>query len=434
MSPDKWPQWALAVLCIAMIVIITIVMAKNATLTPLENALLTFILTAASCFISYLATKIYAEAGFNQVLRDHGVQIARNVMELKSQISSLSDWVSTKRAVLIEEEGGNQDIEAALEHIQLTLRGFQGLADNAVGGIAGVIGDAYNQYEDFLDKITRIRKEAEVETFEITERLQNAGTPTDARDLEEQLVKISDEAKRKVSALAERSSMPIPITSLPHAFTAKCPSCSAVNTFDMIPQRGETKIVVCPACRNRFNAHLSSTQDVVTRPLRTQSGIPIRVENWQQPDNLETEARAILVQTQALVNPGVLTSIIGLVLRVDQTLRASGTPASPYELQRQILSNPDKGCTSGEVRTFLKLAFWGRGFELPDSQPKSFKSNYTNILTEDQLLQAYTRGAIGRLKSVRPVTKAQSIVLSKVLFSSNLEKREPLVASIIAET
>lgn len=433
MTPQKWPQWVMAVIAVALIIIVAVVMTKSTNPTPLENGLLTFILTAASCFISYLATKVYAEAGFNQVLRDHGVQIARNIMELKSQIGSLSDWVGTKRAVFLEEDQDhNHNVEATLEHIQLTLRGFQGLADNAVGGIAGVIGDAYNQYEDFIDKITRIRSEADVKTFELKERLLGAGV-ADVKDLEDQLNKITDETKRKVSALAERSSMPIPLASLPQAVTAKCPSCYAPNTFEMIPRAGETRIVVCRACGNRFNAHLSSTQDIVTRPLRFQATPPAKSGAWQHPENVESEAKAILLQTQALVEPGLLTSIIPLVLRADQALAARGGAKTPYELQADILKTPDKGCSSRDLRNFLKLVFWGRGFEIPEPQPKTFKSNYTNVLTEDHVLVAYTRGAIGRLRSLRPLAKAQSMAISKALFSSDFQQREPLVSSIISE-
>jgi len=99
-------------------------------------------------------------------------------------------------------------------------------------------------------------------------------------------------------------------------------------------------------------------------------------------------------------------------------------------LQARVLVDPEKHFHSSAVRAFFKLVFFGRGFDLSETQPKHFKSPYSNAITEEGLLIAYVRGAIRRLGALRPVTKAQSVALSKVLFGNHFEEKQALIAKL----
>ncbi|MEK7753184.1 MAG: hypothetical protein AAB654_14770 [Acidobacteriota bacterium] len=116
---------------------------------------------------SLIVTKIYAEQGHGQSLRDHGVQIAGGIIVLKRQIESLADWIAAKRNQTKSGPQVPEVTDAALEHIELTLSGFRGMTDAALGGIAGVIGDALAQYEPVMGQVSRIRLDAVHQTREI---------------------------------------------------------------------------------------------------------------------------------------------------------------------------------------------------------------------------------------------------------------------------
>src|SRR5258708_30372740 len=61
--------------------------------SPREGAYQALVLTIASVIASLIVTKIYAERGYGQNLRDHGVQIACGIIILKRQIEVLADWI-----------------------------------------------------------------------------------------------------------------------------------------------------------------------------------------------------------------------------------------------------------------------------------------------------------------------------------------------------
>jgi len=111
--------------------------------TPREAALEEVILTAALMIGTFLVTKMYAERTYSRRLRDQGVQIAIGIMALKRQIEALSDRVAHKRELVAENGKGSSD--PIFEHVERMLQGVRGMTDAALGGIAGVIGDALAQ-------------------------------------------------------------------------------------------------------------------------------------------------------------------------------------------------------------------------------------------------------------------------------------------------
>jgi hypothetical protein len=426
-------------LCIALIVTMCVLMARTAQPTPLENALMTLVLTAASCVISYLVAKVFAERGFNEAMRDHGVQIARGIMELKTQIGNLSEWVSSKRTGLSIGFHPAQ-VDPTLEHVELTLEAFRGLADNAVGGIAGVIGDAYGQYEDFIDEVGRVRSEAQLKTFEIEREIESAGSPTDVAKLQTKISEIAEQTERKISALAKTASLPIPPTAAKRAFSTSCPSCSTIASFEMVDRAGETKPLTCKNCGAHFNAHLSAAKEIFTRAIsgpqpafKFHPPMTVGFAPWQEPSDVRGEARTLLQKTQAYVEPAYLSELIELVIRFDGETRAERRDCTPWEIQAQLLANTTKKAPNVGVRNFFKLIFLGDGFDLDTVTPKTFKSSYSRPLTMAGLQAALVRGVVRRLMRLRPVSLNNSLDLAVLLFGATGAGQEPLVADIIRE-
>src|SRR5216684_586783 len=143
-SKSTWPDIIIRALLMLLVIAASVVMfylMSRPNHTALETALEAVILTLASILASFLITKMYAEASYTRTLRDHGVQIASGIMVLKRQIESLTEWVAQKRSHLPNGDGIDP-YDSILEHVEQTLLGFRDMTDSALGGIAGVIGDA----------------------------------------------------------------------------------------------------------------------------------------------------------------------------------------------------------------------------------------------------------------------------------------------------
>jgi len=163
----------LAVLMVALGAWMAFLIATSDGKSPREGAYQAIVLTIASVIASLIVTKIYAEQGHGQSLRDHGVQIAGGIIVLKRQIEALADWVAAKRNQLQAGLQIPEVTDAVLEHIEQTLSGFRGMTDAALGGIAGVIGDALAQYESVMEQVSRVRLDALHQTREIEQKNPN---------------------------------------------------------------------------------------------------------------------------------------------------------------------------------------------------------------------------------------------------------------------
>ena len=214
------------------------------------------LLTIASVIASLIVTKIYAEQGYSQNLRDHGVQIAGGIIVLKRQIEVLSEWVVSKRNQVRAGAHIPEVTDAVLQHIEQTLSGFRGMTDAALGGIAGVIGDALAQYESVMEQVSRIRLDALHQTREIEQKLQTAVSPAEIGALQTQIQEIALKTERDIAQLAPKSAIPIPEQTkrlaeevpLLRPFSCPCPACSKDNSVQMPNRAGETRTMNCACC------------------------------------------------------------------------------------------------------------------------------------------------------------------------------------------
>ena len=172
--------------------------------TAREIGLATFILAVASGFLSVVTTKMYAKIGFDETLRDHGVQIAKAIRVLQVEMTVLQNWVFQKRVWLKGSPKAADFVDPALEHIEQTLRICQNMTGTALGGITGVIGDAVAQYESLMAEMSRVRLETSRETAELEEEIESASSPEDLEQLQDRLREITEQGQEKISKLVQR--------------------------------------------------------------------------------------------------------------------------------------------------------------------------------------------------------------------------------------
>jgi hypothetical protein len=224
----------LAVLMVALGAWMAFLIATSDGKSPREGAYQAIVLTIASVIASLIVTKIYAEQGHGQSLRDHGVQIAGGIIVLKRQIEALADWVAAKRNQLQAGLQIPEVTDAVLEHIEQTLSGFRGMTDAALGGIAGVIGDALAQYESVMEQVSRVRLDALHQTREIEQKIQIAVSPAEIAGLQGQIQEIALKTERDIAQLSRKSAIPIPEqpkrlaeeAPLANSFSCPCPTCT----------------------------------------------------------------------------------------------------------------------------------------------------------------------------------------------------------------
>lgn len=355
--------------------------------TPRETFLETFILTTASIVVSAAATKAYAEISAGKSLRDHGVQIAGIIMQLKRQMEGLNDWVTQKRLTFIDSEK-NDGTDFVLEHIEETLVGFQGMTESALSGIGGVIGDALAQYETVMQQISQMRLDALNKTNEIQQKIEQVDSTETVANLRTQIEEIEQKTLSEIAKLARSSVLPIPDLPTRRRIREACPYCSEMNSFDVIDRQGETKVVDCSRCKQRFSVHSLHGSQVLVRPFTTARIIapPVLLSDKAR------RAKTFLVETSFWVPPSVLYKLIDGVLEKDKYITENGGERTPIALQNSILSDitlrQDADASNDAVRNFLKIAFTGGAFEFVSKSKSGFKSEYYNTLTKEKIIHS----------------------------------------------
>lgn len=402
--------------------------------SPHEAAYQAMVLTIASVIASLIVTKIYAEQGHGQNLRDHGVQIAGGIIVLKRQIEVLSDWIVSKRLAMRTSPHIPEVTDAVLEHIEQTLSGFRGMTDAALGGIAGVIGDALAQYESVMEQISRIRLDALHQTREIEEKIQFAGSSAEIAALQSEIQEIALRTERDITQLARKSAIPIPeqpkrlSDEIPVGkMSGTCPMCSTENSFQMPDRVGETKVVVCAHCGSAFNAHLALGGKVIARPLGQARRSDTVVSTFQ------AKVLSYLRQTQAYVEPKQLTSVLKRIVQADASLHSQSGQRSAKALQDIVFGYMDAGelldVGRGAVRIVFKMLYQSRAFKFNAGVPISFSAPFVNALDERQLYEAYVRGCLHRVSGIVDLGSARADELAQVLILQDITDRKRIVES-----
>lgn len=413
---ENWVGLSLLILTVTAAFVMFYLMTRP-NQTSLDTALEGIILTVASIFASFLITSIYAARSYSKTLRDHGVQIASGIMVLKRQMEALSDWVGQKRAAISEGGKPNQPSEAILEHVEQTLLGFTGMTDTALGGIAGVIGDAFAQYETVMEQVSAIRSEALQKTTQIQQEMQTAASTEEVARLQTRIQQIATQTEKEIAKLARLSALPIPALPPIRSHTGKCPYCGLKNVFEITDRQGETQVVPCDFCGRAFNAHVTAGQNITTRRLGRL--VPVTA------DKTEQETRSLLESNDCWIEPIQLEVLVPLVISCDGKLKTNGQGRTPYNLQTLIYQEEtalaEHKISRSTVRRFMRMVYNGRGFIFERGQRPIFKSVYVNDLTTNSLLRAFTQTAIFKISTWQEVSLEDAPEFSSLLLGNRFE-------------
>jgi hypothetical protein len=429
----------LAVLMVALGGWMAVLIATSDGKSPREAAYQTMILTIASVIASLIITKIYAEQGHGQNLRDHGVQIAGGIIVLKGQIEVLADWIAAKRSQMIAASLHIPEVtDAVLEHIEQTLSGFRGMTDAALGGIAGVIGDALAQYESVMEQISRIRLEAFHQTREIEEKIQTAVSPAEITALQTKIQEIALKTERDIAQLARRSAIPIPehpkrlAEEVPVGFSCPCPHCSKENGVQMSNRAGETKVTTCAHCGATFNVHVLAGGRVIGRALGQTTPVPAGKNAFQGT------VLYCLRETQAYVEPSSLAIIIKRILSADAALRTPQNQPTPLGLQQAVCDSIESGdlgeIKRATVKIVFKMLFHGRAFKFPQGSPVSFHTPFVNTLKEHDLYEDFARSCLYRLHGQVDLRPESVDELAQIILPEEFTDRRASLERALAST
>ena len=416
----------------------SILIATSDGKSPKEGAYQAMVLTIASVIASLIVTKMYAQQGYGQNLRDHGVQIAGGIIVLKRQIEVLSEWVASKRNHMRAGTHIPEVTDAVLEHIEQTLSGFRGMTDAALGGIAGVIGDALAQYESVMEQVSRMRLDALHQTREIEQKIETAVSPAEIGVLQAQIQEIALKTERDIAQLARKSAIPIPEqpkrlaeeVPLARPFSCPCPGCSKDNSIQMPNRAGETRTMNCAYCGAVYNVHVLPGGRVIARLPGQVRAVPAGKTAFQG------SVLHRLRETQAYVDSGELAIVIKRILAEDAAQRAAHNQPSPRQLQELLFGALDSGdlksATRKTVRIVFKLLFTGRAFVFPPGSPASFSTAFVNSLKENDLYEVFARSCLYRLRGeieLRPDTAEE---LAQVLLPEQLPDRRAILERALA--
>jgi len=365
---------------------------------------------------------------------------------------------------------------------------FRDMNNAALGGIAGVIGDALAQYETVMRQVSDIRGHALEKTSEIEKEIQIAD-PGQIKELQAQIKEIEEKSENKILELSRRTVLPIPAEVFKKRFSKACPHCGGINEFEMLDKHGETRTVICEKCGGRFNAHIAPGYNrnntlpparFDRSPLRTipptvlssspapnKSGtaaIPVTppVQNnevsdsegngadvgtytfrenllsskeWIFTDRKPDEAKKLLITTQSLIRPEDLQSAISAIVSTDEQLRKLGQRRTPNALLYNILRNLKSGdVTNTTFRKFLKIALYGKCFHFGAAKFSLFASEYYNDLDSSSVIKAYLRGCVFRLARLRPLSGSDAPWVSKLLLGDLSKDWEETTKELLLET
>lgn len=428
----------LALVMVGLGIWMAVLIATSDGKSPKEGAYQAIVLTIASVIASLIVTKIYAEQGYGQNLRDHGVQIAGGIIVLKRQIEVLSEWVVSKRNHMRVGAHIPEVTDAVLEHIEQTLSGFRGMTDAALGGIAGVIGDALAQYESVMEQVSRIRLDALHQTREIEQKIETAVSPAEIGVLQAQIQEIALKTERDIAQLARKSAIPIPEQTkrlpeevpLAKPFSCACPSCSKENSLQMPNRAGETRAMNCGYCGAVYNVHVLSGSRVIARL----PGQPRAISAGKTA--LQGTVLHRLRETQAYVDVGELATVLKRILSEDAALRTNQNQPSPGLLQQALFDAIDSGniktVTRKTVRTVFKLLFQGRAFKFPSGSPASFSTPFVNSLKENDLYEIFAQSCLYRLRGQIELRSESADELAQVILPEGLINRQAIMERALA--
>jgi hypothetical protein len=404
MKPSNyWLRVALGLLSVGGLIVVVLLMSRE-TPTRTEATLLNFLLFIFSVSASWIFSKIYSETTASENLRDYGVQVARGVMVLQSQIVNLNRWISTKRQELPTDLATGVT-SAQFEHIEETLRGFQAQSDATLRGIASVIGGAFKQYEETLSQINQIRKEEAEEKGKIIREVSqlHVGYDRDSEmsvsDIEgydavvQKIADLEHRTNQRIEELAKTTSLPIDIQRPERRIDVRCPVCGNINQTSISSDPGYTRKISCYSCRSDFNVHIDSAGNSFVRLIATRAPVE-KLMHSAQFDSAFVELPDVAYSVRSIKKRVSALDFVKLTKRLTKMIESPDSPQQTInEINKRLSVDSGDGLAVAgkKVSEYLQILFWGRFFIFLE-QP-GFNSSVANEqATYFEVTKAFFKG------------------------------------------
>lgn len=195
-------------------------------------------------------------------------------------------------------------------------------------------------------------------------------------------------AQTKLLAGGPRTSLtsaPV-IASGSEALQVSCPSCGDVQVEAFVVVPGSTRHLTCLHCGERFVAHRMLDGTSKSRP------VPVGASP-------RTPFEGFLRKTSFWVNPDKVEPLISMACEADSALHQARQTKTPTLLKKAILEKQPREA-SVVVNTVVKVLLHGGAFTLvPEPHQSPFYQTYANRLEHVDLLRAFYRGQVRRLRA-----------------------------------
>jgi hypothetical protein len=217
-----------------------------------------------------------------------------------------------------------------------------------------------------------------------------------------------------------------------------------------MPDRpGETKPTICSVCSSRFNVHMTGTHSVFVRAISASSTIGV-LPRTEGSSSTAYEVlghvgsgpfgdwRRFLMETQTWVEPMALPKLVSMTATVSAE-NEPGTQLTADSLCKKLFlridATPSPGINRSMVRIFIKIIFFGGAFQFPaEIGQTTWRTPFSNKLVQSDLIQAYARCVLRRLRSKFILTAAELPDLLKFFFPPDMTDAEESLRKALADS
>lgn len=228
----------------------------------------------------------------------------------------------------------------------------------------------------------------------------------------------------------------IPTVSTHHQLlteTVHCPTCQGALTVELPDRIGETRSPLCPNCRKTVNVHRTGGLGVATRMGdNTSIGAPVGTDEGPNRSWLR-----FLKETQVWIVPATLPALVLMTetVSIEHTAEEELTPDGLCKkMFLRIDATTSPALSKTMVRTFIKIIFFGGALHFPAAVGNAtWRTPFSNTLTQTDLIQAYARGIARRLTSRFVFASGDFPELLKLLFPPEMTGVEDALREALAE-
>jgi len=259
--------------------------------TPNEALLLSLFMTVLSVLVSWIISRFYAKASYEDNLKVFALKAAEKVTNLSNELDRLSAFL---QKALDDEEFSSPNEELLAKSIRFEdaihlITSLKSVNDTSLSDWRGIIGDELSaQKKAQLEE----QEEREERLNEMMEKLalidRESSQSNDGHEKEE-----TERLRSELIALrgdlrllaAQVGGVPLRTTTKKRITEKPCPRCSSIIQYQLRPKG--TKKIDCPSCHARLYAQFDGAESLLRERVPTQESLSCPVCNSTETRQLD---------------------------------------------------------------------------------------------------------------------------------------------------